>query len=121
MSEIQKVIVKDGNEEYEFYIEPGEVLAVPEDEADYRDINLPTVDMRKVHNTIKGYARYAIGAFINFGLAKVDEMNLEFNLKIAGETGIPVLTKGSTEGSFKIQVKCKFTDKPDDNPTRAAD
>jgi hypothetical protein len=42
-------------------------------------------------------------------------MNLEFNLKIAGKAGIPILTEGSAEGSFKIQVKCKFPEK--NNPS----
>lgn len=112
MSEIQKLVVKDGGEEYEFYIEPGDLASVePEDEAGYRDISLPSIDMKKVHRTIRGYAHYAIGAFINFGLAEIEEMNLEFNLKIAGKAGMPVLAEGSAEGTFKIQVKCKFPDK----------
>lgn len=112
MSDIQRIVVKDGGEEYELYIEPGELaIAEPDDEDDYRDINLPTVDMQKVHRTIRGYARYAIGAFINFGLAEIEEMNLEFNLKIAGKAGLPVLAESSAEGTFKIQVKCKFPEK----------
>lgn len=40
--------------------------------------------MKKVHSTIRGYARYAVGAFVNFGLAEIEGMNLEFNLKVAG-------------------------------------
>lgn len=112
MSEIQRIVVKEDGQEYEFYIEAPEVVEVPEEEPGYRDINLPTVDMKKVHGTIRGYARYAIGAFVNFGLAEVEEMNLEFNLKIAGKAGLPVLTEASAEGSFKIQVKCKFPERP---------
>lgn len=109
MTDIQKFVVKDAGEEYEFYIEPGELadVAAEEDEG-YRDISLPTIDMKKVHRTIRGYAKYAIGAFVNFGLAEIEEMNLEFNLKIAGKAGMPVLAEGSAEGTFKIQVKCKF-------------
>lgn len=109
MSEIQTIIVKDDGDEYEFYIEPGELATVePDDDADYRDINLPTIDMKKVHGTIRGYAKYAIGAFVNFGLAEIEEMNLEFNLKIAGKAGLPVLAESSAEGTFKVQIKCKF-------------
>jgi len=112
VSEIQKIVVKDDGEEYEFYIEPGEMADVePDEDGDYRDINLPTIDMQKVHRTIRGYAKYAIGAFINFGFAEVEEMNLEFNLKIAGKAGMPVLAESSAEGTFKIQVKCKFPGK----------
>jgi len=111
MSDVQKLIVKDGNEEYEFYIEPGADIAAITEDDNYRDIDLPTIDMKKVHSTIRGYARYAIGAFVNFGLAEIEEMNLEFNIKVAGKAGIPVLTEASAEGTFKIQVKCKFPEK----------
>lgn len=109
MIDIQKFLVKDAGEEYEFYIEPGKLADVEaqEDEG-YRDVSLPTIDMKKVHRTIRGYAKYAIGAFVNFGLAEIEEMNLEFNLKIAGKAGMPVLAEGSAEGTFKVQVKCKF-------------
>ena len=108
MSDLQRIIVKEDGQEYEFYIETPGALDIPDEEPGYRDIDLPTVDLKKVHSTIRGYAKYAIGAFVNFGLAEVEEMNLEFNLKIAGKAGLPVLTEASAEGSFKIQVKCKF-------------
>jgi Trypsin-co-occurring domain 1 len=110
MSAIEKLVFKDGGEEFEVYIEATESADVSDDEPGYRD-NLPTVDLQKVHRTIRGYARYAIGAFVNFGLAEIEEMNLEFNLKIAGKAGLPILAETSTEGSFKIQVKCKFPGK----------
>ena len=117
MSDIQKFLVKDNGNEYEFYLEPGELSSaeIDDDDDDYRDISLPTIDMKAVHKTIRGYARYAIGAFINFGVAEVQEMNLEFNLKLAGKAGLPVLAKGSAEGTFKVQVKCKFPDQPNSN------
>lgn len=111
MADIERLVVKDGGEEFEIYIESTEATEVPDDEPGYRD-NLPTVDLQKVHSTIRGYARYAIGAFVNFGLAEIEEMSLEFNLKISGKAGLPVLAETSTEGSFKIQVKCKFPGKP---------
>ncbi|NEO85125.1 MAG: hypothetical protein F6J87_12880 [Spirulina sp. SIO3F2] len=109
MSDIQKIILKDDGDEYELYIESGALAEVETDDGvSYRDVSLPTVDLEKVQRTIHGYAKYAIGAFVNFSLAEIEEMNLEFNLKIAGEAGIPVLAKSSAEGTFKIQVKCKF-------------
>lgn len=114
MSEIQRMVVKDDGQEYEFYIEAPETVDIPDEEPGYRDINLPTVDLKKVHRTIRGYAHYAVGAFVNFGLAEIEEMNLEFNLKIAGKAGLPVLTEASAEGAFKIQVKCKFPKKSED-------
>lgn len=108
MSDIQKLILKDGSEEYEVYITASESTEPIVDEDDYRDISLPTVDMQKVHRIIKGYAYYAIGAFRNFSTAEVEKITLKFNLKIAGKAGIPMLTEGSTEGNFEIQVECKF-------------
>lgn len=108
MSKVQRFIVKDGKEEYEFYIEPQEQLDISLEEPGYRDVDLPTINMQKVHSTIRGYARYAIGAFVDFGFAEIEEMNLEFSLKMVGEAGLPMLTKASAEGNFKIQVKCKF-------------
>lgn len=111
MTDIQKFVVKDDGQEYEFYIEPGALADIEADEDEgYRDISLPTIDMKKVHRTIRGYAWYAVGAFVNFGLAEIEEMNLEFNLKVAGKAGMPVLAEASAEGSFKVQVKCKFPD-----------
>ena len=115
MSEIKRFLIKDNDSEYEFYIESIDDQIYSKDEPSYRSIDLPTLDLEKIHNTIKGYAKYAIGAFIDFGLAEIEELNLEFNLKLAGELGIPVLTRSSTEGSFKIQVKCKFPDKNIEN------
>lgn len=113
MSEAERLIFKDGGEEFEVYIETREQAHVPEGEPGYRD-SFPTVNLQEVHKTIRGYARYAIGAFVNFGLAEVEEMNLEFNLKISGKAGLPILASTSTEGSFKIQVKCKFPGKSSD-------
>ncbi|NET33259.1 MAG: hypothetical protein F6K19_14765 [Cyanothece sp. SIO1E1] len=111
MSEVQKFILKDEGEEFEIYIAPKGATEISEDEPEYRNIDLPTVDMQQVHKTIRGYARYAIGAFRNFGLAEVEKMTLKFNLKIAGKAGVPMLTEGSAEGNFEIQVECKFPDK----------
>lgn len=113
MAEIEKLIVKDNGEEYEIYVESTAAAEVPHNEPGYRD--LPTVDLQKVHSTIRGYARYAIGAFVNFGLAEVEEISLEFNLKISGKAGLPVLAETSTEGSFKIQVKCRLPERSTDS------
>ncbi len=64
--------------------------------------------LQEVHETIRLYTRYAIGAFKNLGDAQVEEVTLKFGLKIGGEAGIPILTKASAESNFEIQVKCKF-------------
>ena len=68
--------------------------------------------LQDIHETIRFYTKYAIGAFKNLGDAEVEEVTLKFGLKIGGEAGIPILTKASAESNFEIQVKCKFPPKP---------
>jgi hypothetical protein len=108
MSDVEQLVIKDENgEEFTVYIASKEPMAEPDINEDFRD-NLPTVDLQKVHNTIRGYATYAIGAFRNLGAAEVEKLTLKFSLKIGGKTGIPMLTEGSAESNFEIQVECKF-------------
>ncbi|HEX6901819.1 MAG TPA: CU044_2847 family protein [Thermoanaerobaculia bacterium] len=40
---------------------------------------------------------------------KPSELTLEFGIKLAGETGIPLVTKGSVEGTFQVTAKWDFT------------
>ena len=72
--------------------------------------------LQEVHETIRLYTRYAIGAFQkpfpNLGDAEVSEIKLKFGLKIGGEAGIPILTKASAESNFEIEVTCTFPPKP---------
>lgn len=67
--------------------------------------------LQEVHETIRLYTRYAIGAFKNLGEVEVEEVKLKFGLKISGEVGVPILTKATTESNFEIEVKCKFPPK----------
>ena len=67
--------------------------------------------LQDIHETIRFYTKYAIGAFKNLGDAQVEEVTLKFGLKIGGEAGFPILTKASAESNFEIQVKCKFPPK----------
>jgi hypothetical protein len=116
MSEVQQLVVKDENgEEFTIYIASKEPLNEPAEEEGFRD-NLPTVDLKKVHDTIRGYTTYAIGAFRNLGTVEVDKLTLKFSLKIGGKAGIPMLTEGSAESNFEIQVECKFPPKPPSIP-----
>ncbi|NJL88508.1 MAG: hypothetical protein HC916_00950 [Coleofasciculaceae cyanobacterium SM2_1_6] len=64
--------------------------------------------LQDVHEAIRFYTEYAIGAFKNFSDAQVEEITLKFGLKISGEAGMPILTKACAESNFEIQVKCKF-------------
>lgn len=43
--------------------------------------------------------------------AKPSELTLEFGVKLAGETGIPLVTKGSIEGTFQVTAKWDFSGK----------
>jgi hypothetical protein len=119
MSEVQELVVKDENgEEFSIYIAPKEPYIEPDTEEGYRD-NLPTVDLKKIHDTIRGYTTYAIGAFRNLGSADVEKLTLKFSLKIGGKAGIPMLTEGSAESNFEIQVECKFPPKPNSIEVKA--
>jgi hypothetical protein len=66
------------------------------------------VKLADVHETIRTYTKYAIGAFKGMSDAKVEELNLKFGLKVGGKTGIPMLTEGSAETNFEIEVKLTF-------------
>ncbi|MBD2305435.1 hypothetical protein H6G17_07900 [Chroococcidiopsis sp. FACHB-1243] len=41
-------------------------------------------------------------------IANVDKVTLEFGIKVAGEAGIPYVTKGTTQSNLKITVECSF-------------
>lgn len=40
-------------------------------------------------------------------LVSPDEASIEFGVKVAGELGVPILTKVSSEGTIKVTVKWK--------------
>ncbi len=54
------------------------------------------------------FISYAVGAFINFGLAEVEEMTLEFNLKLAGKSGLPALAEGLAEAPSRLRSGASF-------------
>ena len=110
MSELERLIVKDDGEEYELYIQSKTTpdLQEPEDEEPgYRGIST-TVNLQNVHKQIRGYTKFALGAFKNFTEAEVEEVTIKFGIKLGGKTGIPFVTEGSAESNFEIEVKCKF-------------
>lgn len=110
MSEVERLIVKDDGEEYELYIQSktaADIQEPEEEEPGYRDIS-PTVNLQDVHKKIRGYTKFALGAFKNFTEAEVEEVTIKFGLKLGGKTGIPFVTQGSAESNFEIEVKCKF-------------
>lgn len=70
--------------------------------------DLASASLQQIHQYIRSYTRYVIGAFKNFSGAEIEEMNIKFGLKIAGKTGLPMLTEGSGGADFEVSVKCKF-------------
>jgi hypothetical protein len=42
------------------------------------------------------------------GASKPSELTLEFGIKLAGEAGVPLVTKGSVEGTFQVSAKWSF-------------
>lgn len=118
MSQIERLILQDGDETLEVFVQSTTPTELPtasgasgysdsEYEA-YGPQDALIVQMDRVHKIIRAYARYAIGAFKHLGAAEVEEITLKFGLKIGGKTGIPILTEGSADCNFEIAVKCKL-------------
>ncbi|MCF2145981.1 hypothetical protein IQ276_005820 [Desmonostoc muscorum LEGE 12446] len=111
MSEVQRLIIKEDDLEYEIYVESNTAPEVPkEEETGYRD-GLPTLNIQEFQGKIRNYAKLAVGAFKN--LPDAEEVTVKFGIKLGGKTGIPFLTEGSAESNFEIEVKYKF---PEKNP-----
>ncbi|MEH1883490.1 MULTISPECIES: CU044_2847 family protein [unclassified Nostoc] len=109
MSQVQRLIVKEDDREYEIYVESNTAADVPEEEEPgYRD-GLPTVNIRDFQNKVRDYAKLAVGAFKN--LPDAEEITVKFGIKLGGKTGIPFLTEGSAESNFEIEVKYNLAQK----------
>lgn len=116
MADVDRLVFEDeqGND-YTLFMEAAESLDLPEsarasdDNDEYERMGLSDVKVQlsDVHAKLQNYARYAIGAFQNVPFADVEEVTLKFGVKVSGSTGIPVLTHGSVEGDFHIEIKCK--------------
>jgi hypothetical protein len=124
MSNIERVLLKgEGDEILTMLVEVKTPIILPselpdsspvdENEKETYGLAEETVaKLKDVHHTIRAYAQYAIGAFRNMGDAEVEELNLKFGLKVAGKAGLPILTEGSAEANFEVEIKCKFPKKP---------
>ncbi|HEY9859167.1 MAG TPA: CU044_2847 family protein [Candidatus Obscuribacterales bacterium] len=117
MSEVQRLVYEDGNEQFEIYIESRAVPTLPPEPKQDDDLEEgygwqedTAVKMRQARDMIRGYTLYALSAFKNFGAAEIQEVNLKFGLKIGGKAGIPYITEGTTESNLEISVKCTFPD-----------
>lgn len=105
MSEVQRLIVKEDDQEYEIYVESKTSAEVPEEEPGYRD-GVPTLKIKEFQGKIRDYAKLAVGAFKD--LPDAEEVTVKFGIKLAGKAGIPFLTEGSAESNFEIEVKYKL-------------
>src|SRR5437868_11615618 len=56
-----------------------------------------------VCNTLQGQIEVALQK------SKPSELTLEFSITLAGEAGIPYVTKGTAEGTFKVSAKWDFS------------
>ncbi|MGD1941839.1 MAG: CU044_2847 family protein [Leptolyngbyaceae cyanobacterium] len=61
-----------------------------------------------LEGTIRTYTRRTLNAFTNLGDANIEKVTLEFGVNVAGEAGVPYVTKGTAECSLKITVECLF-------------
>lgn len=67
-------------------------------------------NFQAMQGTIRTYTAYTLNAFKDMATANVDKVTLEFGVKVAGEGGVPYITKGSAECNLKITVECSFPD-----------
>ena len=130
MSKIQPVQLEDADgTTYTVYIEstdPAE-LPIPADREPTRSGGRESYGLndrvkaeikanaKNIHGTIRAYTWYVIGAFKNLSDVEIEEINLKFGMKIGGEVGMPIFTKGTAESNFEVSVKCKFPNKSSNN------
>ena len=116
MSEIEHLIIQDGDEAIEVFVQsktPSELPTseVPAADSEYESYGAKDaviVQIQEIHKKIRGYTKLALGAFKNFSEAEVEEVTIKFGIKLGGKTGIPFVTEGSAESNFEFEVKCKF-------------
>ena len=61
-----------------------------------------------MQGTIRAYTSYTLNAFRQMAGANVDKVTIEFGMKVAGEAGVPYVTKGTADANLKITVECSF-------------
>ncbi|MGF1538519.1 MAG: CU044_2847 family protein [Elainellaceae cyanobacterium] len=61
-----------------------------------------------MQSTMRSYTTYTLEAFKQVAGANIDKVTLEFGVKVAGEAGVPYVTKGTADANIKITVECSF-------------
>ena len=108
------------------YIEASEDVDVPSPLSNelglttYRDSDTSTnakkirENFDRLKSTLTHYTLSTIDAFKkanNTDIANIDKVTLKFGIKLAGEAGIPYITKGTAESNLEITVECSFPKK----------
>ncbi|MEM9264700.1 MAG: CU044_2847 family protein [Cyanobacteria bacterium P01_F01_bin.13] len=110
MAQLAPIQLEDGTI---IYIEADEsVTAPPPSEGPTRTAKGPGEqairNFQTMQGTIRTYTAHTLNAFKNMATANVDKVTLEFGITVAGEAGVPYVTKGSAECNLKITVECSF-------------
>jgi hypothetical protein len=105
MSEVQSLTIKEGDREYEIYVES---KTAPQMMTTGEVEGLPTVNIDEFHQQIRTYTSFILGAFKEAKMPGVEQVTLRFGLKLNAKMGIPVLVEGSAEGNFEIEVRCNL-------------
>ena len=106
------------------YIESNELAEIPVTTSSekklrtYGDTSENTEKIRanfdRLKSTLTHYTLSTIDAFKkanNTDIANIDKVTLKFGIKLAGEAGIPYITKGTAESNLEITVECSFPKK----------
>lgn len=63
---------------------------------------------KAIEGTIRTYTNQTLNAFKGMAGGNVDKVTLQFGIRIAGEAGVPYVTKGTAESNLSITVECSF-------------
>lgn len=66
---------------------------------------------KALEGTIRTYTNQTMKAFKGMSCGTVDKVTLQFGIRIAGEAGVPYVTKGTAESNLSITVECSFDEK----------
>ncbi|MFG6104908.1 CU044_2847 family protein [Leptothoe sp. EHU-05/26/07-4] len=112
MTQLAPIQLEDGTT---IYIEADETVTAPPLPADHGPTRTPkgpgeqaVRSFQAMQSTIRTYTAHTLNAFKDMATANVDKVTLEFGIKVAGEGGVPYVTKGSAECNLKITVECSF-------------
>lgn len=59
-------------------------------------------------DTIRHYTEYVLASLKEVAGANITTVKLEFGIELAGEAGIPYITKGTAKSNVKITVECQL-------------